>query len=131
MPSPLPARAHALNSVRSCSSIRVECCSLCEISVYLCVSMVNICWMDHHRDTEAYGGNTETNLRSQPVQHPGKWNRFADVFNSAHPGGAAFDAHAKAGVGDTAIAAQIQIPFESLLRQAMRSDLLLQKLQRG
>src|SRR6266403_248489 len=67
---------------------------------------------------------------AQTIKHARKWNRFAHVFNPTHPGGATFDAHAKAGMGDAPIAAQIQIPFKSLLRQAMRGDLLLQKLER-
>ncbi len=43
----------------------------------------------------------------QPIQHPRKRDGLADVFDAGHPGGAAFDAHAEAGVGDAAVASQI------------------------
>jgi hypothetical protein len=46
------------------------------------------------------------------------------VFDAAHPGDGAFDAHAEAGVGDAAVAAEVEVPFEDVLRQAVGLELL-------
>jgi len=48
---------------------------------------------------------------------------FRHVLDAAHPGRAAFDAHAKTGMRHAAITAQIEIPFEGFFRQAVRRDL--------
>ena len=58
-------------------------------------------------------------LRPQPIQHPRKRNSLADVFDAGHPGGAAFDAHAEAGVRDAAVAAEVEVPFEGRLVEAV------------
>jgi hypothetical protein len=55
-------------------------------------------------------------LRSEPVKHARKWNRFSDVIDAAHPGGTTFYAHPKTGVRNAAVAAQVEIPLERLLR---------------
>ncbi len=47
---------------------------------------------------------------------------LADVLNAAHPGGDAFCTHAKAGVGDGAILAKLQVPLERFLGQAFLLD---------
>src|SRR3954468_20519772 len=65
-------------------------------------------------------------LRLQPIQHPRKWDRFSYVLDAAHPGRAAFDSHAKAGVRDAAEPAKVEIPFERFAWEAMRFDLLLE-----
>lgn len=55
-------------------------------------------------------------LRLRPVEHPREGNRFSHVFQAADPGDAAFDAHAKTAVRDGAVAAQVDVPVEGLLR---------------
>src|SRR5437016_8972257 len=70
-------------------------------------------------------------LRLQSIQHPRKWNGLANMFNAAHPRGAALDAHAKACVRHAAVTAQVEIPFKRFLWQTVRGNLLLEKLDRG
>ena len=69
-------------------------------------------------------------LRPNPIKHAREWNRFPDVLDAAHPRGAAFNAHAESCVRHAAVAAQVEIPLERLLRQLMQRNLFLQKLQR-
>src|SRR5438067_6403736 len=47
-------------------------------------------------------------------------------MQAAQPGNAAFDAHAEAGVGNGAVAAEIEIPPEGVEWQAVRANLVLQ-----
>jgi hypothetical protein len=51
-------------------------------------------------------------LGFQAVKHPRERDRFADVFDAAHPRRAALDAHSEAGVRNRAETPQIEIPFE-------------------
>ena len=70
-------------------------------------------------------------LRPQPIQHPRKRNCFSHVLYPAHPGGAAFDAHAETGVGDAAVAAEVEVPFERFAGQAVGFDLFFEIFERG
>ena len=56
----------------------------------------------------------------------GKGDRFADVVQAAQPGDSAFQAQAEAGVGDAAVAAQVDEPAEDLGGQAVGLDGLLE-----
>src|SRR5205814_3249464 len=58
-------------------------------------------------------------------------NRFPDVLDAAHPGRAALNAHAEPAVRHAAVTTQIEIPLESIFRQAMRRDLRFEKLDRS
>ena len=49
------------------------------------------------------------------------------MLESAHPGDDALDAHAEAAVGHGAVATQIEIPLEGLLRQLVLFDALEQQ----
>jgi len=66
---------------------------------------------------EIFGRGVGGKLRGQPVKHTRKRNCFADVVKAADPGDHAFDAHAEAGVGDGAVAAQVEIPLKGLARE--------------
>src|SRR5580692_7146924 len=63
-------------------------------------------------------------LRIHAVNHPGKGDDFADVLGAANPGDGALEA--EAGVGDAAVAAEVEIPLERFLRQFV----LVQTLQK-
>jgi len=45
------------------------------------------------------------------------------VFDAGHPRGAAFDAHAEAGVGDGAEASEVEVPFEGFLIEVVSLEL--------
>src|ERR1700676_3968324 len=51
-------------------------------------------------------------LRVEPVQHSGKRNGLAHVFQAANPGHGALNAHAEAAMGHAAKFAQVEIPLE-------------------
>lgn len=51
-------------------------------------------------------------LRVNPIERPGEGDRFSDVVEVAEPAYDSFDAHAEACVGDGAVAAQVEVPFE-------------------
>ena len=51
-------------------------------------------------------------LRINPVEHSREGDDFADMLGARNPGDGAFEAEAKAGVRDAAIAAEVQIPLE-------------------
>src|SRR5437870_13054448 len=125
MPSHRPARAHSLNSVRSCSSIRPESLScLCVLRGEYFVRQI------HHR---GHGGTLrikEGVSGSQSIKHSWKWNRLANVFRPAHPRRAAFNAHAETCVRYAAVTTQIEIPFKRLLRKFVRFDLIHKKIKR-
>src|SRR5512144_2573832 len=65
--------------------------------------------------------------RPQPLQHPRKRNRLPHVGQAADPGDDALEAHAEAGVGYRAVAAEIEIPAERLLGEVVGADLPLQR----
>ena len=68
-------------------------------------------------------------LWASAIQHARKCDGFADMLQSAHPGYEALHSHAEAGVGDAAVAAQIEIPVERFFRQMMLVETLLQQFQ--
>src|ERR1051325_11090467 len=68
--------------------------------------------------------------RLDAIDHTRKRNGLANVLDAAHPRRTAFDAHAKSAMRNAAVAAQIEIPLERLLRQLMQRDLLFEKLER-
>ena len=55
-------------------------------------------------------------LRIYPVNHAREGDDLADVLGAANPGDGALQAHAEAGVGDAAVAAEVEIPLEGLFR---------------
>src|SRR6185503_12164594 len=67
--------------------------------------------------------------RIQPVKHPRIRNRLAHVFELADPRYDALDAHAEAAMRHGAVAAQIEIPLEGLLRQVVFLDPLQQQIE--
>src|ERR1035437_5832466 len=56
-------------------------------------------------------------LRVDAVQAAGKGDGLADVVEGADPGDHSFNAHAEAGVGDRAVAAQVEVPLEGFFGQ--------------
>src|SRR5205814_6337873 len=58
-------------------------------------------------------------LRIKSIQHSGKRNGFAHVFEPADPGDDALNPHPKPAVRHAAVLAQVQIPFERLFWQTV------------
>lgn len=52
------------------------------------------------------------------------------MLDAAHPRDGAFDAHAKAGVRNAAVAAKIEIPFEGRLIEVVMFELLFEIFER-
>src|SRR5207248_9176240 len=77
-------------------------------------------------DTRTFHGYKNVS-RVQPVQRSGERNRFPDVLQATNPRYRALDAHAETAMGDTTELAQIQIPLERFLRQAMLVNALQQQ----
>ncbi len=68
-------------------------------------------------------------LRIDLVQHAREGDRLADMGQLADPGHHALDAHAEAGMGHGAVAAQVEIPGEGLARQLVLGQALLEQRQ--
>src|SRR5688572_9234782 len=66
-------------------------------------------------------------LRFQSVQESREWDCLPDMRQLADPGDGAFEADAEAGVRDGAVAADVQVPLEGFLRQAVVLDALFQE----
>src|SRR5262245_51116886 len=60
--------------------------------------------------------------RIQPVEHPRIRDRLPDMLEFADPAHDAFHAHAETAVRYRAVAAQIEIPLECVLRQVVLLD---------
>ena len=56
------------------------------------------------------------------VEGSGEGDGFADVVQAADPGYCAFDPHAEAGVGDGAVAAEVEVPLEGSEGQLVPFD---------
>ena len=67
--------------------------------------------------------------RINPVQHSRIRNRLAHVLEAADPGDDALDAHAEPAVRHAAVAAQVEVPLEGLLRQLVLLDPLQQQVE--
>ena len=65
-------------------------------------------------------------LRIQTIEHSRKRNGLAHVLESADPGDRPLDAHAEAAVRHAAVAPQVEVPFERVLRQVVLLDTLWQ-----
>ena len=61
----------------------------------------------------------------------GKRNRFANVLQPADPRDRPLDPHAEPAVGHRAVAAEVEIPLEGLLRQLVLLDPLEQEIEIG
>src|ERR1700680_3622389 len=66
-------------------------------------------------------------LRVEPVQHSGKRNGLAHVFQAANPGHGALNAHAEAAMGHAAKFAQVEIPLERFFGQVVFVNALQQQ----
>src|SRR5579872_2793434 len=62
------------------------------------------------------------------VEHAREGNRLPHMLQPANPRHGAFNAHAKPAMRHAAVLAQIEVPFERLLRQAMLVNALPQLL---
>src|SRR5262245_35364923 len=62
------------------------------------------------------------------IQHSRERDRLAQVVDAAEPRHDALDPHAEAGVRERAEAAQVEVPAERLLGQAVLVDALQQQL---
>src|SRR5579884_830693 len=69
-------------------------------------------------------------LRINPVECPGKGNRLAHVLQTADPRHRALNPHSETGVRYRTIPPQIQIPLESIHRQVVLFNALLQQVKR-
>src|SRR6266545_427260 len=113
MPSPRPALAQSLNSKRKRSSIYCPT----NFSLSLLVSRLNVIWflvgncVAGDIDKLKFVGL----LRTQSVKHAREWNRLSNMLDAAHPRRATLDAHSESGMRNTTVAAQVEIPLESLL----------------
>src|SRR5262249_31947253 len=67
-------------------------------------------------------------LRIDAIKCARKWNGLPHVLEAADPGNGTLDPHAEASVRDSTIFAQIEIPLESRLRQAVFMNALQQQL---
>src|SRR5450755_3068666 len=67
-------------------------------------------------------------LRIDSVQGSSEGDGFADVVEAAEPGYDALDAHAEAGVGDGAVAAEVEVPLECAERQPVFLDARFQQV---
>src|SRR5437868_6522529 len=59
------------------------------------------------------------------IEHPGVGDGLAQVGHAAEPGHQALDAHAEAGVGHRAVAAQVEVPLEGFPWEVVLLDALL------
>src|SRR5690348_1287226 len=72
---------------------------------------------------------SERRLRRETVQHTSERDRFANVGQTAHPCDATLHAETEAGVGERAVATQIEIPLEGFFRQLVMRDRGFQRLE--
>src|ERR1700678_535714 len=72
--------------------------------------------------------NYERRLGIDSVEGSGEGDGFADVVQAADPGYDSLDAHAEAGVGDTAVLAQVEIPLEGVEREVVLFDAGLEEI---
>src|SRR5258708_16835029 len=58
-------------------------------------------------------------LRIHAINHAREGDDLANVLGAANPGDSALKAHSEAGVGNTAVAAQVEIPLERFFGQVV------------
>ena len=68
-------------------------------------------------------------LRVDAVEGSCEGDRLAHMIQSSDPGDGALDAHAEAGVGNAAVAAQVEIPLEGFLGQVVVLDARVQQFE--
>src|SRR5688500_8659505 len=86
---------------------------------------------DKYKSNLTKNGSVEPffSLWFQPVQQSRERYRLSDVRELADPGDGAFEADAEAGMRDGTVAADVQVPLEGFLRQAVARDALFEQLQ--
>src|SRR5206468_4024281 len=88
------------------------------------------CVLRSRQERRTENGEPRTSSsRVQPVQHSRIWNRLAQVIELADPRHHSFDAHPEPAVWHGAVAAQVEIPLEGLLRQLVLLDSLQEQIK--
>src|SRR5205809_5653848 len=84
-----------------------------------------------HYKQDAGTAGSEANypaLRIHAVNHSREGDDLANVFGAANPGDGALEAHSEAGVRHAAVAAQVEIPLESVFRQVVFMEALQEQV---
>src|SRR5688572_27675690 len=88
--------------------------------------------LDHTSTTKSPEG-TQTfrafcGLGVHPLDRSWERNCLPNVLDTAQPGGDAFYTHAESRMGNRAVLAQLQVPFEGILGQAFLVDARQQRV---
>src|SRR6266851_4595219 len=67
-------------------------------------------------------------LRIHAVNHAREGDDLANVLGAANPGDGALEAHSEAGVGNAAVAAQVEIPLKSFFGEVVLAEALQEQI---